>query len=131
MSCSVEFSAPYADAYQIVVINTQGSTWSGTAVDTTTGKRVNIGSWTLPTGTGGIKGSQVGFVEYYPWNDGGNHPCPTLPYTSMVFGVPTTTTSGAIGSLGDAYEYGDCVGEVAFKTDRTSDQGVEVSVGFS
>ena len=127
----MEFSAPYADAYQIEVVNTQGTTWSGTAVDTTTGTRVHIGSWTLPSGTKGIKGSESGFIEYYLWNDGQHHPCSTLPYTSVVFGVPTTTTSGATGSLGDAYEYGDCVGRVAFKTHRTSDQGVEVSVGFN
>ena len=130
VSCAVEFSAPYADAYQIEITNTQGSTWSGTAVDTTTGKRTHIGSWTLPIGTGGIKGSQVGFIEYYLWNDGKDHPCSSLPYTSMVFGVPTTTTSGANGSLGNAFEYGNCVGSVAFKTHRTSDQGVAVSVGF-
>ena len=127
VSCAVEFSASYADAYQLVVQNTGGTTWSGTAVDTTTGNRVHIGSWTLPGGTQGIKGSQVGFIEYYLWNDGQNHPCSTLPFTSMTFGVPTTTMSG--GSLGNAYEYGNCVGQVAFKSQRTS-QGDAVSVGF-
>jgi hypothetical protein len=88
-------------------------------------------SWTLPSGTQGIKRSQLGFVEYYPWNDGQSHPCSTLPFTSIVFGVPKTTASGAIGSLGNAYEYGNCVGQVAFESHRTSDQGVEVSVGFN
>jgi hypothetical protein len=126
----VEFSAPYEDAYQLVVRNTVGTTWDGSVVDATTGKSVHIGSWTLPVGTGGIKGSQVGFIEYCLWNDGKNHPCSTLPFTSMTFGVPTTTMSGATGSLGDAYEYGNCVGQVAFESHRTSDQGVEVSVGF-
>ena len=72
----------------------------------------------------------MGFVEYYPWNSG-PHACSSLPYTSVIFGVPTTTTSGAIGSLEDAYEYGDCVGKVSFETHRTSDQGVAVSVGFN
>jgi hypothetical protein len=129
VSCAVEFSAPYADTYQLVVLNTKGTTWNGTAVDTTTGKSVHIGSWTLPSGTGGIKGSQVGFIEYYLWNDGKNHPCPSLPFTSMAFGVPITTTSGAIGSLTNAYEYGDCVGKVAFKSQKTT-QGVQVQVGF-
>jgi hypothetical protein len=128
VSCSTEFSAPYADAYQLVVQNTGGTTWSGTVVDTTTGNRVHIGSWTLPSGTQAIKGSQVGFVEYYPWNSG-IHTCSTLPFTSMTFGVPTTTMKGATGSLSNAYEYGDCVGKVAYKSQRTP-QGVEVSVGF-
>jgi hypothetical protein len=116
--------------YQLVVNSTGGTTWGGTVVDTTMGKSVYIGSWTLPSGTGGIKGNQVSFVEYYPWNDGQSHSCATLPFTLMAFGVPTMTTSGATGSLGDAYEYGNCVGKVAFKSQRTSDQGVEVSVGF-
>jgi hypothetical protein len=130
VSCAVEFSAPYANAYQLVVRNTAGTTWDGTVVHRSTGKSVHIGSWTLPSGTGGIQGSQVGFIEYYLWNDGQNHPCSSLPFTPMAFGVPTTTIRGATGSLGDAYEYGDCVGQVAFKSHRTSDQGVEVSVGF-
>ena len=127
VSCSVEFSGPYENAYQLEIRNTKDTTWNGTVVDATTGRRVHVGSYTLPAGTQGIKGSQVGFVEYYPWNTG-SHTCASLPYTSMVFGVPTSTT-GAIGSLGNAYEYGDCVGKVAYKSSRIA-AGVEVSVGF-
>jgi hypothetical protein len=33
VSCSVEFSAPYKDAYQLVVRNTQGTKWDGAVVD--------------------------------------------------------------------------------------------------
>ena len=129
MSCAVEFSAPYSNEYRLEIRNTDGMTWTGTAVDATTGRRVHIGSYTLPTGTKGISGGQDGFVEYYPWNSG-THTCQSLPYTSVVFGVPTTSTVGAgLGSLKNAYEYGDCVGKVAFKSHRTP-QGVEVSVGF-
>ena len=71
----------------------------------------------------------MGFIEYYLWNDGKNHACSSLPFTSMAFGVPTTTTSGAIGSLTDAFEYGNCVGKVAFNSQKTV-QGVQVQVGF-
>lgn len=128
MSCSVEFSGPYSE-YRLEIRNTQGTTWTGTAVDAITGRRVHIGSYTLPAGTKGISKSEQGFVEYYPWNSG-THTCRSLPHTSMVFGVPTTSTTGAgPGSLGNAYEYGDCVGRVAFKSQRTL-QGVHVSVGF-
>ena len=130
VSCTVEFSAPYAHTFYLEVVNTEGTKWKGAAVDAVTGRRIHIGSYTLPAGTKGIKGGQVGFIEYYPWNDGQNHACSSLPYTSVVFGVPVTTTIGAIGSLTNAYEYGDCVGQVAFKTHRTIDRGVEVSVGF-
>ena len=126
----MDFSSSYASAYRIEVVNIYGTTWSGTVVDTTTSSRIHIGAWTLPAGTEGIRSSQYGFIEYYLWNDGQSHACSSLPYTSMVFGVPLTTTSGAVGSLGDAYEYGDCVGQVDFRTHRTSDGGVAVSVGF-
>ena len=84
----------------------------------------------LLSGTGGIKGSQLGFIEYYLWNDGKNHSCSILPYTLMGFRVPTTTMSGVTGSLGNAYEYRKCVGNVTFKSKRTSNQGVAVSVGL-
>jgi hypothetical protein len=130
VSCAVEFSAPYAGTFNLEVVNTEGTKWRGAAVDAVTGKRVHIGSYTLPAGTKGIKGAQDGFIEYYPWNDGQNHPCNSLPYTSVVFGVPMTTTIGAIGSIKNAFEYGDCVGQVGFKTHRTIEDGVEVSVGF-
>lgn len=129
VSCSVDFSGPYANTYNIEVRNDQGTTWSGTAVDTVTGRRIHIGSFTLPAGTQGIQGSQLGFVEYYPWNSG-THTCGSLPFTSMVFGVPKTLTAGAVGSLGNAFEYGDCVGKVAFNTQRNQ-QGVQVRVGFT
>ena len=129
VSCSVEFFGTYADAYRIEIRNTQGTTWNGTLIDDTTGRRVHIGAYTLPSGTQGIQKNQVGFVEYYPWNSG-THNCASLPYTSMVFGIPTTSTNGATGSLADAYEYGDCVGKVGYKSQRTSAQGVQVSVGF-
>lgn len=129
VSCSLEFSRPYSHEYRLEISNTVGTTWTGTAVDATTGWRVHVGSYKLPAGTKGISKSQVGFVEYYPWNVG-THTCQSLPYTSVVFGVPTTSTVGAgLGHLGSAYEYGDCVGKVAFKTQQTL-QGVEVGVGF-
>ncbi|KAG9325103.1 hypothetical protein KVV02_006765 [Mortierella alpina] len=130
VSCAIEFNAPYANSYELEIRMTQGTTWQGTVVNTTTGRRVLIGTWTLPAGTGGIKGSETGFMEYFPWNDGRPHSCNTLPNTSVVFGIPTTTTKGVTGGLRDAYEYGNCVGKVAFKSQRTSNRGVEISVGF-
>ena len=126
VSCSVEFPALYSNGFELVIRNTEGSTWTGTAVDIN-GNEVHIGSYTLPAGTKGIVGHQGGFVEYSPWNSG-THTCPSLPHTSVVFGVPTTSTNGA-GSLSSAYEYGDCVGQVAYESHSTP-QGVEVSVGF-
>ncbi|KAI0792928.1 hypothetical protein C8Q75DRAFT_804635 [Abortiporus biennis] len=128
VSCAVEVASDYSHTYNMMVENTSGTTWNGTMVDTVTGVRTHVGSWTLPSNMGGIKSSQVGFIEYYLWNDGKNHPCNTLPKTSVFFGIPTTMTLGAIPSLGNAYEYGNCVGQVNFVTSR-SPLGVSVSVG--
>ncbi|KAJ5683458.1 hypothetical protein N7462_006623 [Penicillium macrosclerotiorum] len=127
VSCSVDVTASYAHGYLLKIQNTSGTTWTGTLVDAVTGTETHIGSYTLPSGSGGIKGSQVGFVEYYPWNSG-THTCDQLPKTSVTFGAPTTS-SGNSGSLGKPYEYGDCVGKVDFST-KESGSGYEISVGF-
>ncbi|KAJ6131638.1 hypothetical protein N7523_001344 [Penicillium sp. IBT 18751x] len=127
ISCSVEVESTYADGYLLQIQNTEGTTWTGTLVDAVTGKQTHIGSYTLPAGSQGIQGSQGGFVEYYPWNSG-THTCDELPKTEVLFGIPTTS-SGNAGSLGNAYEYGDCVGKVDFNSVRTS-SGVDVTVGF-
>ncbi|KAJ7687667.1 hypothetical protein B0H14DRAFT_3101375 [Mycena olivaceomarginata] len=119
VSCAVEWNG------------TSGNrVWIGTAIDTVTGARIHIGSYTLPPGAGGIQSSQAGFVEWYPWNGGEppNH-CARLPYQKTVFGTPRTTHTGSIGTQSLSYEYGDCVGQVAFHTEKVSG-GVENNCGF-
>ncbi|KAF9457492.1 hypothetical protein BDZ94DRAFT_1292380 [Collybia nuda] len=127
VSCAVDFSGSYGP-YAIEVRNANGTTWEGTVVDLDTNRRVHVGSFTLPEGTGGITGSQVGYVEYYPWNTG-VHKCADLPDTTGAFGVPQTTVAKAVGILSDAYEYGECVGEVGFLNTRTEKE-VKINVGF-
>lgn len=119
VSCSVEWNGVYGIAYNLEVKNAGGQTWVGTVVNSLTGERVHIGRWTLPAGLGGIQDNQLGFVEWYPWNGGEppNH-CATLPYQQTVFGAPYTTHSGSVGTQSLAYEYGDCVGQVAFSTEK-------------
>ncbi|KAL4242519.1 hypothetical protein ABKN59_011774 [Abortiporus biennis] len=129
VSCTVDVPSDYSHTYNMVVENTAGTTWTGIMVDTVTGSKTQVGSWALPSrGIGGIKSSQVGFIEYYPWNDGMNHSCDTLPKTSVFFGVPTTTAFGAIPTLLNGYEYGNCAGEVNFVSSR-SQAGVLISIG--
>ncbi|KAF7795911.1 hypothetical protein EIP86_007078 [Pleurotus ostreatoroseus] len=129
VSCSITIPASYAHTYNMEVVNTVGTTWTGTMVDTITGIRAHVGTWTLPAGAGGIKSNEGGFVEYYLWNDGQAHPCNTLPKTQAFFGVPTTTTAGAgPGHISTAYEYGNCIGQVAFST-STTNAGTFVKVG--
>jgi hypothetical protein len=88
------------------------------------------GSYTLPPGAGGIQSSQAGFVEWYPSNGGEppNH-CARLPYQKTFFGTPRTTHTGSIGTQSLSCEYGNCVGQVAFYTEKVSG-GVENNCGF-
>ncbi|KAJ5750141.1 hypothetical protein N7533_007169 [Penicillium manginii] len=101
VSCAVEVSATYAHGYVLRVENTAGTTWTGTMVDAVDGTETHIGSYTLPSRARG---------------------------TDVTFGVPTS--SGGTGELGDAYEYGDCVGQVDFSTKRVDGDAVNVVVGF-
>ncbi|THC88701.1 hypothetical protein EYZ11_011847 [Aspergillus tanneri] len=98
--------------YHLRVQNTRGTTWNGTLINTVTGIETHIGSYTLPTGSLGIQGTQLGFVKWWPFNNG-------LPAT---YGVGP-------GELENAYEVYDCAGKQDFKSQRLSD-GVEVKVGF-
>ncbi|PPQ98257.1 hypothetical protein CVT26_003450 [Gymnopilus dilepis] len=130
VSCSFEWNGVYGRKYDFEVKTTGNRLWVGTAVDTVTGQRIHIGSYTLPAGSQGIRNSQAGFVEWYPWNGGEppNH-CARLPYQKTIFGNPTTTHAGSVGQQGLSYEYGDCVGQVAFHTERVTG-GVENNCGF-
>ncbi|KAK2616314.1 hypothetical protein QQS21_000748 [Conoideocrella luteorostrata] len=129
VSCAVDFEGDYSATYNIVVENVSGTTWKGTAVNTATGKSTHIGTYSLPSAAGGIKSSQVGFVEYFPWNSG-SHQCSQLPKTEVTMYKPTSKTSGAgTGSIGKPYEYGDCKGKVKFSTSQVSG-GYKIDVGF-
>lgn len=128
VSCAFDWSASYDDTYDMVVEKVGGTTWRGTAVNTVTGDEYHIGEYTLPSSYGSIKSSQVGFVEYYPWNGNSSYSCSDLPYVKMSFGTPTSRSGGSV-SLEKPYEYGDCVGEVDFKT-ADENGGWTIEVGF-
>ncbi|POR31419.1 Uncharacterized protein TPAR_08383 [Tolypocladium paradoxum] len=135
VSCAVDVNASYSPTYNLVVENISGRTWRGTLADPSSGQETVIGEWSLPSGARGIKSSQRGFVEYHLWNSNKKKPpsCGKLPKTQVMFGKPTTRTGGAgSGSVGDAYQHGDCKGKVAFKTSRISHTGggAKVNVGF-
>ncbi|KAJ7451329.1 hypothetical protein FB451DRAFT_1566226 [Mycena latifolia] len=130
VSCSFEWPGVYNRTYDFVVQTTGNRVWVGTAIDTVDGTQVHIGNYTLPVGAGGILSSQAGFVKWYPWNSGEppNH-CARLPYQKTIFGTPRTTHAGSVGTQSLSYEYGDCVGQVAFHTERVA-LGVENNCGF-
>ncbi|KAF9381289.1 hypothetical protein CPC16_009912 [Podila verticillata] len=130
VSCAVDINGDYSHTYNLVVENTRDTTWKGSLVDTVTGDTAVVGEWTLPAGAGTLVNGQVGFVEYYPWNDQSSNTCNSLPYTQATFYNPTSKTIGANGGkVTRVYEYGDCVGKIDFSTNKTP-EGYDIKVGF-
>ena len=130
ITCAVDFDGTYAHTYNLEVRNTQGTTWNGTAVDTVTGRRIHIGSYTLPAGTGTTLEWRTGFVEYFPWPlpVARDWKCSDLPHTSVVFGVPST--DAGVGGLLKPAEHTPCDGQDNFKYNMTPDNGFDISLGF-
>ncbi|TCO61138.1 hypothetical protein [Actinocrispum wychmicini] len=126
MSCGYEFDAVYGHTYAITVMRGWGSTWTGDVVDTLSGKATHIGSWALPSGSGNLRPSQGGFVEYYssPPN------CSQLQWVNVVFGGPTSTDAGGrSGSARAQYEYGNCTGQGNYKSAQVG-TGTNISRGW-
>lgn len=73
-----------------------------------------FGVWMLPSGAGGIKSSQVDFVEYYSWNGASGLDCPDQPKTEVTFGFPTSSASGVSDTTGKPYDYSDGNGSFTF-----------------
>lgn len=126
VSCATEFNAVYGHVYTLKVARTGTDTWTGTATDTATGRSVHIGTYTVPSGSGDLKGSQGGFVEYYL----GIPSCSTMPRSDAVFGGPTSTNAGGLSGTSKAnYEYSDCVGQSNYQAQQVGN-GTHVTRGF-
>ncbi|MFF3645247.1 hypothetical protein [Streptomyces sp. NPDC002564] len=126
VTCAVDFDGVYGHRYDLKVKRTGTDTWTGTARDTVTGKETRLGSYTLPAGSGNLRGSQGGFVEYYL----GIPSCAEMPRADAVFGGPTSTDAGGLDGTAKAnYEYSDCVGESNYKAE-TAGSGTRVTRGF-
>ncbi|MFE0106222.1 hypothetical protein [Streptomyces sp. NPDC059009] len=126
VTCAVDFDAVYGHRYDLRVQRSGSDTWTGTARDTVTGKETHLGTWTLPSGSGNLRGSQGGFVEYYA----GIPSCAQMPRSDAVFGGPTSTdASGLSGTSRANYEYSDCVGESNYHAENDG-SGTHVTRGF-
>ncbi|MEV0006987.1 hypothetical protein [Streptomyces sp. NPDC047973] len=121
VSCGVEFDATYGHSYRVAVSQAGADTWSGTVVDTATGRRTPVGTWKLPTGSGNLKASQSGFIEYYDVPS-----CAQQQKYDVTFGAPS---SGSLsGTTSWVREYGDCAGYGNTQV-TTVGQGVRVTRG--
>ncbi|MEU1332877.1 hypothetical protein [Streptomyces sp. NPDC005865] len=126
VTCAVDFDGVYGHRYDMRVERTGTDTWTGTARDTVTGKETHLGTYTLPAGSGGLRGSQGGFVEYYA----GIPSCAEMPRSDAVFGGPTSTDGGGLSGTSRAnYEYSDCVGESNYRAENVG-SGTHVTRGF-
>jgi hypothetical protein len=130
VSCAFEWHGEYNRTYDLEVKHEGEHVWAGVAIDTVTKERIHIGRYKVPATASGIRPYQLGFVEWYPWNNRkpADH-CAKLPYQKTIFGIPSTTHPGSVGAEDLAYEYGDCVGLVAFNTRRVPG-GVENNCGW-
>ncbi|KAG6043113.1 hypothetical protein E4U39_005020 [Claviceps sp. Clav50 group G5] len=130
VSCTMDFYGDYYAIYNIVIENVGGTTWNATAINTSTGVEIHIGSWTLPSSAGGIDSKQYGFVEYTPWNSG-RHLCDNLPRTAATMYNPFSRTRGAgTGIVNTPYEYLDCVKIMRFSTTKVPN-GYHIQCGFN
>lgn len=128
-SCGVYVDATYDHPYKLEIKNTHGTTWTGTIVDTVLGNSTHVGSYTLPSKAGGIKTSQVGFVEYFPLNSGGS--CDDQTYTNITFYPPTTKSAGlSTGHLDKPYRSGDCGDKGHRDVDQVENGGWQVTDGI-
>ena len=126
VSCAVDFNGVYGHQYNLLVARTGTDTWTGTAKDTVTGVSTHIGTYTVPSGSGNLQGSQGGFVEYYL----GVPSCATMPRSDVVFGGPTTTDAGGLTGTSTAnYEYSDCVGQSNYQATQVGN-GTHVTRGW-
>lgn len=129
VSCAVDVPvASYDHLYHLVVKNGNGTTWSGTLVDTVTHKATHIGSYTLPAKAGGIKGQEQGFLEYFPFNSG-DHKCEDLPFTNATY-FPPFSSGRALNSssLTKPSGYGDC-GKKSPPDAKPVQNGYQISAG--
>lgn len=130
VSCAIDIPATYDHEYNLVIKNTEGTSWTGTLVDTVSGNSTQIGAWTLPSESGGISGSYLGFIEFFTFNPD-EQTCQDLLYTDVTFGPPSTETSGAgPGKLDEPAPYGDCEDDCNFSTNEADGGKYEVTVGF-
>ncbi|WP_199100067.1 hypothetical protein [Dyella sp. ASV21] len=110
VSCSVEFDAVYGHTYALKVSRVSADTWTGTVTDTVTGATTRIGTYALPPGSGLLKPTQTGFLDYY---SASSSSCDSMQKIDVQLGLPTTST-GLMGKMGVPYEYGACAGKAGF-----------------
>ncbi|PPQ79279.1 hypothetical protein CVT25_002718, partial [Psilocybe cyanescens] len=130
-SCSVKWNGAYDRTYNFEVKNNGIKLWVSTAVDTVTGQQIHIGSCTLPPASGIYKPTKWTSSNGTPGMLASLRTVVSLSNRRTVFGNPTITKNGSIGTQSRSYEYGDCKGQIAFHTEEvTGGVGAEKTIRF-
>ena len=101
VSCKKDIVRSYLHSYNITMKNVKGTTWEGTLVDAATKNSTHVGSFMLPSKAGGITTSNMGFVEYFPWNSGGDKSCNSAILPGCVW-KPMVVWAGSRGNCEEA-----------------------------
>jgi uncharacterized protein DUF3472 len=109
-SCSVTYPFVKGRWYQLEVINNGNDNWTGYVVDTATGVWTTIGNWNIPSGSGKLKASGVGFVEYFT----SVADCGSIPYGQAVWGKPFVSPEPGTGTNSGARTYGPCAAAATY-----------------
>ncbi|MFZ4832096.1 hypothetical protein [Rouxiella sp. Mn2063] len=137
VSCYAVIPATYGYTYKILVHKLAAHTWSGEIEEKETGRKIHIGTWTLPEYVGDIKNSGVGFSEYYLYYKPGypqfvTPSCDKIAKVNVTFGpVSTTNYGGGVGNVHSPYEYNtqECLGHKSKYSSRTVKDNVEFPGG--
>jgi hypothetical protein len=99
--------------------------WRGLLTDGETGEQWPLGAWAL-SHEGGIKPTQVGFMEYYKAVES----CEDTPMASLHFGAPYHPSSGASGRCHTPVHYGRCRDRLNYAAEVKPDGRVWMRAGW-
>ncbi len=88
-SCHIPYEWMVGNDYDFMVTMAKtddgGTTWKGHVYDVKSKETTLIGTITVPSSTGIEGGPVVAFDEYFAW---ASHPCPTQPFSEILFFTP-------------------------------------------
>lgn len=99
--------------------------WRGLLADGDTGDQWELGTWAL-SHDGGIKSSQVGFMEHYKSVPS----CEDTPMASLHFGAPYHSPTGTTGRCHSPVHYGRCNGRLNYAAETKADGRVWMRAGW-
>lgn len=103
VSCSTAIPMVYGHRYDVQIKRIATDTWQGTVTDSVSGASNHVGTYVLPAGSGGIRPSQVGFVENFSTTG-----CNAIQKVDTSIGRPQTTT-GTANAFTNVEHYGNCL----------------------